>query len=362
MAQKIEYSEYLKLGQLLNCAEPRSYALGRPSHDEMLFITVHHSYEIWFKQLLFEVDSMLTIFAQPKIQEREMGILVSRLQRMVEILKVLVHQVDVLETMTPLDFLEFRDLLYPASGFQSLQFRLFENKLGLKSAQRMNYNSLPYHQHLAGTGGAQARASEEQPTLFECLEKWLERTPFLQTDSFDFWTSYRQAVEENLNEEDRLMRENTFLTAEEKAKNLEISQRSREAFLSLFDDAEYAKQRADGSWRLSYKAIHAALLIQLYRDEPIFQLPFRVLTAVLDLDALLTQWRYRHAIMAQRMLGHRVGTGGSSGATYLKQSAEQHRIFTDFYRLTTFFLPRSKLPVLPPEMRRSLGFSYSDGE
>ncbi len=352
----------MQLGKLLNCAEPRSQALGRPSHDEMLFITVHQSYEIWFKQLLFEVDSMLAVFAKPKIAEREMGVLVSRLQRMVEILKVLVHQVDVLETMTPLDFLEFRDLLYPASGFQSLQFRLFENKLGLKSEQRLNYNALPYYKHLAGDGASQAKASEELPTLFDCLEKWLERTPFLQSNSFDFWKSYRLAVEANLNEEDRLMRETEFLTSEEKNRNLEITQRSRDSFLALFDDATYEKQKAEGGWRLSYKAIHAALLIQLYRDEPIFQLPFRLLTAVLDLDALLTQWRYRHAIMAQRMLGHRVGTGGSSGAQYLKQSTEQHRIFTDFYRLTTFFLPRSKLPVLPAELRRSLGFSYSDGE
>jgi tryptophan 2,3-dioxygenase len=362
VGKKIEYSNYLKLDKLLTCHEPQSDALGRPAHDEMLFITVHHSYEIWFKQLLFEVDSLLRIFSQPRIAEREMGVLVSRIHRMVEILKVLVHQVDVLETMTPLDFLEFRDLLYPASGFQSLQFRLFENKLGLKSSQRLSYNSLPYYQHLVGKGAELAKESEELPTLFDCLEKWLERTPFLKSDNFDFWESYRKAVEINLNEEDRLLKENAFLTPEEKTKNLEITARSRESFLALFDDSAYAKQKTEGNWRLSYKAIHAALLIQLYRDEPIFQLPFRLLTSVLDLDALLTQWRYRHALMAQRMLGARVGTGGSSGAAYLKQSTEQHRIFTDYYRLTTFFLPRSKLPVLPAALRKELGFSYSDGE
>lgn len=359
MAEKIEYSQYLKLDRLLTCHEPQSHKYGRPAHDEMLFITVHHSYEIWFKQLIYELDSLLKIFSQDRIDEREMGVLVARLQRMVEILKVLVHQVDVLETMTPLDFLEFRDLLYPASGFQSLQFRLFENKLGLKSSQRLNYNALPYYEHLAGDGARIAKESEKQPTLFECLEKWLERTPFLKAENFNFWETYRQAVEANLAEEDRLMNETEFLTPEEKARNLEITARSREAFLALFDDKAYAQQRAEGHWRLSYKAIHAALLIQLYRDEPIFQLPFRLLTAILDLDALLTQWRYRHALMAQRMLGLRVGTGGSSGAAYLKQSTEQHRIFTDFFRLTTFFLPRSKLPELPAHLRKALGFSYS---
>lgn len=358
MKDKIEYSEYLQLSKLLDCHKPRSNEAGRPAHDELLFITVHHSYEIWFKQLLFELESVIQIFSQNKVAERDMGQLVLRLHRMVEILKALVHQVDILETMTPLDFLEFRDLLYPASGFQSYQFRLFENRLGLKSDDRITYNNLPYYSQMNAVEAEKVRSSEGATTLFAALENWLERTPFLQTEKFNFWTLYKEAVESSFNFEFKMLDENKFLSLEEKAQHKNIMLRMQEGFNGLFDKNEYEKQKTSGDWRISQKASLAALLIQLYRDEPLFQLPFSLLTSVLDLDATLTQWRYRHALMAQRMLGRRIGTGGSSGSEYLKQTTEKHRIFTDFYRLTTFFIPRSKLPQLPDDLKRKMDFSY----
>lgn len=360
MKDKIEYSEYLKLDQLLSCHNLRSDEAGRPAHDEMLFITVHHSYEVWFKQLLFELNSVIKIFSQNKVEEREMGQLVARLQRMVEILKALVNQVDILETMTPLDFLEFRDLLYPASGFQSYQFRLFENRLGLKAEQRMTYNNLPYYSQLRPHQAKLVQEAETAPSLFESLQSWLERTPFLQTTDFDFWALYKSAVSDSFDFEMKMLNENKFLSESEKQANRNMMNRMQDSFKSLFDEDEFNKQKAAGDWRMSHKAALASLLIQLYRDEPVFQLPFRLLTSVLDLDATLTQWRYRHALMAQRMLGRRVGTGGSSGSEYLKQSTEQHRIFTDFYRLTTFFIPRSKLPQLPEALKRRLDFAYNN--
>jgi tryptophan 2,3-dioxygenase len=76
------------------------------------------------------------------------------------------------------------------------------------------------------------------------------------------------------------------------------------------------------------------------------------------MDEWWTTWRYRHALMAKRMLGSKVGTGGSSGAQYLKDATEQHKVFQDLFQLTTFFVPRSKLPTLPPQVERELGFSY----
>jgi tryptophan 2,3-dioxygenase len=136
-------------------------------------------------------------------------------------------------------------------------------------------------------------------------------------------------------------------------------QMTLQGFQALFDESAYAKARQEGQWRFSYKAIHAALLIQLYRDQPALQLPFRFLTALLDMDEWFTTWRQRHALMAKRMLGSRIGTGGSSGAQYLKDAADKHKVFNDLLQLTTFFVPRSKLPVLPAPVQRELSFQFA---
>jgi tryptophan 2,3-dioxygenase len=114
-----------------------------------------------------------------------------------------------------------------------------------------------------------------------------------------------------------------------------------------------------GERRLSQEALLAALLINLYRDEPILHLPFRLLTLLMDIDEGFTNWRYRHALMVLRMIGRKTGTGGTSGIDYLRETAEKHKVFTDLFNLSTFFLPRSALPELPPEVARTMSFQYS---
>ncbi|MEO8515005.1 MAG: tryptophan 2,3-dioxygenase family protein, partial [Ignavibacteria bacterium] len=140
----IYYSDYLKLDTLLNSQKPKSDEYGSKAHDEMLFIIVHQAYELWFKQILHEIDSINAMLSEDIVDEKSIGISVSRLGRVTEIQKLLIEQLRVLETMTPLDFLEFRDFLIPASGFQSFQFRLIENKLGLSDEKRIQYNNIDY--------------------------------------------------------------------------------------------------------------------------------------------------------------------------------------------------------------------------
>jgi tryptophan 2,3-dioxygenase len=358
----MDYESYLKLDILLSAQKPISVEKGRPAHDEMLFISVHHSYEIWFKQVLFELDSILKLFSQEKVPDKDMGTVVSRLVRINEILRVLIEQVTILETMTPMDFLEFRDLIYAASGFQSFQFRLLENKLGLAAKDRLSFNSQPYHAQLTSSQAEIVKKAETSPSLFDCLESWLGRTPFLDMPGFKFWEKYKAAANIMFQQDEGFINENTTLNSQEKSKLLENIRISRDAFESLFNESKYSEMKKQGMWRLDYKAIHAALLIQVYREQPIFQLPFRLITEVLTLDSQLTQWRYRHAIMVKRMLGSRIGTGGSTGAKYLRESTEQHKIFEDFYKLTTFFIPRSRLPDLPKEFEEELGFAFERNE
>jgi len=142
---EVYYADYLQLEKLLSCQHMMSVEKNAPAHDEMLFIVVHqvrdlrhlrhqiHSfsqvYELWFKQIIHELDLVISIFQQVPLPERFITKANHHLERVSKIQKLLIEQIQIIETMSPLDFLDFRDLLYPASGFQSFQFRLVENKM-----------------------------------------------------------------------------------------------------------------------------------------------------------------------------------------------------------------------------------------
>ena len=134
----VYYSDYLQLGKILNAQQPESAKEGIRADDEMLFIIIHQTYELWFKQILHELNIIREIFSQPNIRNNTPDIYnsVHRMKRICSILEVAVMQMGVLETMTPLDFLDFRDLLRPASGFQSIQFKMIEATLGLNYEHR----------------------------------------------------------------------------------------------------------------------------------------------------------------------------------------------------------------------------------
>ncbi len=354
------YADYLKLDRILSSQEPRSLqAQGVLAHDELLFIIVHQVYELWFKQILHELDSIRAIFQADYIDEKNIGIAQSRLRRIIEIQRLLIDQIGILETMTPLDFLDFRHLLVPASGFQSYQFRLVENKLGLRPEQRKLFEQQPYYAHLAEAHQKEIRRSETEPSLFDLVERWLERTPFIDFAGFNFWARYRQAVQAMLDRDKDSIRQNPNLSEAARRKQLQDFEKTENSFAAIFDEKAHNRLRNKGYRRLSHRATQAALLIHLYRDEPILHLPFSFLTSLVDVDELLTAWRHRHALMAQRMIGAKVGTGGSSGHQYLRVVAESHKIFTDLTNLSTFLIPRSQLPELPEELKRNLGFYYS---
>src|SRR6476660_1708329 len=139
MERSMYYRDYLQLEKILDAQHPESFKDGNePAHDEMLFIIIHQAYELWFKQILFEIDFVLKVFKKPAIDDNseDLNLVRHRLNRVNKILQLLNLQVGILDTMTPLDFLEFRNLLTPASGFQSLQFRLLEARLGLNMEHR----------------------------------------------------------------------------------------------------------------------------------------------------------------------------------------------------------------------------------
>ncbi|MDB9884358.1 tryptophan 2,3-dioxygenase [Candidatus Marinimicrobia bacterium] len=352
------YKDYLRLSKILDSQNLISDEFNQHAHDEMLFIITHQVYELWFKQIIYELDSILDIFEVQNIDESNIGTSISRLNRIIEIQKILVDQIRVLETMTPMDFLDFRDFLVPASGFQSVQFRKIENKLGLLSKNRFSYGGANYKSYLDKLDNKEVTGSESGNTLFVLIEKWLERTPFLNWGKTSFWNEYELAVKKMLSDDRAIIETNNKLSEDEKKKHLNEYKKTELSFGVVLNEKEHSKMVNNGSWRLSYKATQAALLILLYRDQPILHNPYLLITKLADVDELFTTWRYRHVLMVSRMIGKKIGTGGSTGSTYLSETAQKHRVFSDLSELTTFLIPRSALPKLPREIKDKLNFYF----
>ena len=343
----VHYSDYLQLEALLSAQLPESDRRQQPAHDEMLFIIIHQTYELWFKQLLHEVNSVTAIMQKPAMNDNspELQTVVHRLSRVVTILKLLVHQIDIMETMTPMDFLEFRDMLRPASGFQSWQFKLLEARLGLKFRQR--HGQEYYLSQLRPAQVELIRRAEEEKSLLELVNEWLARMPFFEEEEnwihyhsssgslmpHPFWADYRESY--------------VYSLAEAEANNL-----------PLFD-ATLWNEPPQAERQLAASACRSALFIMLYRGYPMLQLPFQLLNNLLEIDEQLSTWRYRHMNMVQRMIGTRIGTGGSTGRDYLKGALDRHYIFAELAGLTSFLIERTKLPQLSAEMERRLGFIQS---
>ncbi len=359
----IHYHSYLELDQLLAAQKTRSGKFeDKAAHEELLFIIVHQVYELWFKQIIHEVTSVCDMFRNNAVDEKSLGVAVSRLDRVEEILKLTIQQIGVLETMTPLDFLDFRNYLFPASGFQSYQFRIIESMLGLREEDRMTYNGHSYKIVFTEDQQAILTDVEKRGSLFELIENWLERIPFLKFKDFNFLESYSKAVHSMLEKEEAAIKGTDYLSDKMKDMRLKMLGGTNTYFKNVMSKEVHDEMLASGEIKLSYKATISALLIKLYRDHPILQMPYRLLTNLTDIDELLTTWRYRHAQMVKRMIGNKVGTGGSSGHSYLVETAEKHKIFNDFHNISSLLIPRSELPDLPPKMVKELGFYYSDKE
>ncbi len=331
--KSVHYSDYLQLEKILDAQQPESELQQQPAHDEMLFIIIHQAYELWFKQIMYEVDSVHAIFQQPSLNDNspELQIVVHRLQRTVTILKLLVQQIDVMETMTPMDFLDFRDMLRPASGFQSWQFKGLEARLGLRFENR--HGQEYYLSQLRAEQVELIKRIESEQSLLSLLNQWLERMPFLD-QAPEWFEQYADVYRSSLSE-----RESSNL----------------EAFRDMFGWGDLANPGEDR--QLSPRAARAALFIMLYRGYPILQLPFQLLNVLLEIDEQLSTWRYRHMNMVHRIIGTRIGTGGSSGKEYLKGAVDKHYIFREIARLTSFLVERKHLPELSSGMKHTLGFS-----
>lgn len=352
MDKALYYTDYLELDKILKAQNPESFKNGQfPAHDEMLFIIIHQAFELWFKQILFELDYVLGVFSKEKINDNseDMNLVLHRLKRVHKIMELCNQQVTVLDTMTPLDFLEFRNLLTPASGFQSVQFRLIEATLGLEMSNRHRSD---YYKR-ANQGGFSSidlsliNETENKSSLILLINKWLERMPFFDQgfwimdhrEDHPFWSAYRELYEHGL-------------TENEKGKIIDFDY----VFLERALPEDQQDRASQLKHVLSSTAMRSALFIMLYRDFPVFQNSFQILDTLVEIDNALAGWRHAHFRMVRRMIGMRVGTGNTTGSGYLEGAAAGHYIFKDIAGLSTYLIERRKLPSLPEALIRAISF------
>jgi tryptophan 2,3-dioxygenase len=359
------YWDYLKLDRLLTLQGGLEEDESRLASDELHFIVVHQVYELWFKLILSELRLARQHLAAPRVPEEAVPFVVHHLRRVNEILRLTVEQFRIMETLTPQDFLDFRDKLAPASGFQSFQMREIEIVLGLAEGDRRAYGDCHALEHIRGLsesspGGASAwgriEAARAETTLRSALHEWLSRTPIRGSspgapgdaavvDAFlaeyvercgRFAAAQAERVAGSWGGDPEAIRRR-FAEGTEAAR----------AFLSADDAPEEARSHV--------KRIRAGLLfIESYRDLPLLAWPRLLVDTVVELEEQLVLWRTRHARMVERTIGRRIGTGGSSGVDYLDQTA-RYRIFPELWAVRTLLLPREWLP--PLDDREAYGFS-----
>jgi tryptophan 2,3-dioxygenase len=336
------YGDYLQLDKILDAQHPESDKVNKDAHDEMLFIVIHQAYELWFKQILYETGSVMDIMNRPQIDDNspDLQVIVHRLSRVCEILKLLVKQIDVIETMTSLDFLDFRDMLRPASGFQSMQFKILEAKLGLKSDAR--YGKEYYVSQLREDDRKKILSLDNEETVLELVNAWLSRMPYF--DEVEMWEDYPQDDDEH-----------PFWAAYRTC-YLNSLVKGESQMVEEFDKMFFPYEDPESKRKLSMRARRAALFIMLFRGYPQLHLPFRIINQLLEIDELMATWRYRHVHMVHRIIGSRVGTGGSTGKNYLKNAMDSHHIFSEFAELNSFLVERSNVPKLSEKLNRRLGY------
>jgi tryptophan 2,3-dioxygenase len=265
----LTYGEYLKIPELLSLQQTQS----EPTHhDELLFIIIHQAYELWFKQILHEMESTKLSMQRGKILRAA-----HTMKRVHAIMELLVKQIHILETMTPAEFLQFRDKLNPASGFQSVQFRELEFLAGLKNERYL-------------------KAFDGQPELAARLKRRLDE-PSLRETYFSLLRDLGYSLPETLPIQFR----EEIATAEEGPEHSQVM----------------------------------ASLIEIYQN-PDNNLPLYLLSETfVEFDLQLDLWREHHVRVVERSIGFKKGTGGSSGVCYL-QSTTGRRCFPFLWDVRTY--------------------------
>lgn len=358
-AETPNYWDYVRVEELLALQTGLAEREEELSNDEVLFITVHQVFELWFKLILKELRFARDFFHRELVQDQELSRAVASLRRATTIFRRCADHFLVIETLPTRSYLSFRDKLTPASGFQSAQMRQIEIVLGLDDELRVHMGSgesyldaLRAHDGSESPALRRVLAEKHGVSLKQSVDEWLHRTPIagLGPDKpgaaeavARFVADYTAA---HANEVDRTA-ELAVSRARRPADTADLRTRFEDEKRQLH--AFLHPGAAEGGARRA--RIRAAALFIIQNPElPLLAWPREVLSGLVELEQTLLIFRQRHARMVERVIGRRVGTGGSSGVDYLDKTALGARVFADLWALRTFQIqPKANPPPQEPE-------------
>lgn len=357
----MNYWDYIKVEELLGLQGGFDGDESKVNNDEVLFIVVHQVYELWFKVVLRELTAARDLFRQNPVPDIQLASAVRSFRRVVAIFEQAVQHFRVMETLTTRDYLEFRDRLIPASGFQSAQLREIEILLGLDDSLRIPLGREgSYREALKGADGRPSSATHrvearlaDGPSIRQVVYDWLARTPIdgaqnTQESADRFLRGIIEAhrgeigVRTKLAEQQALTKEDVDRLRARYEKEVGFA----ETFLLAEEDPD-----ADAETRAFRRRVRAGIVfLESYRELPRLAWPREVVDGLVELEQAVVIWRQRHARMVERVIGRRTGTGGSAGVDYLDQTALRYRVFGDLWAVRSLLLRKPTLPALVHEV------------
>ncbi|MEZ5963742.1 MAG: tryptophan 2,3-dioxygenase family protein [Planctomycetota bacterium] len=359
--RKQSYWDYIKVEELL--ALQTGTGDGSPlTDDEVRFIVVHQVDELWFKLVLRELQRARDLFRLDHVPETSLAAAAASLHRVALIFQLASDHFRLMETMRTTDYLAFRDKLSPASGFQSAQLREIEVLLGLELGERLAFgHEASFLDSLRGPGGGPSPAADrvqrrmaDRPSLKAAVYSWLARAPIDGSAPGDendgavveaFVDRFLDGHARGLDRQKQHAVEMQALTGgdvERLHARYDRELADARAFLAA-EDVEAPADRAD------VRRLRAAILfIETNRELPLLSWPGEIIDGLVEAEQAMLVFRQRHARMVERIIGRRVGTGGSAGVEYLDQTALSYRVFKEIWRTRTLLLD----PALAPAPQR----------
>ena len=295
------YSEYLRLEELLKLQTGVEGETQNISNDELHFILVHQNFELWFKLIINELTCTRNILSSDYVEETKLPQAVHHMERVIETFKLMSQQWRVMETLEPQDFLNFRDELGTASGFESFQMREMESLMGSKWID-----------------GKLIGKPETSNSLYDVTCDWLERTPIQG--------SVYGSTNDEKNVDDFIA---DYLLAHKK-----LYPDTNKDAVNFFEEESSLRRRRAG-----------LVFIESYRELPLLAWPRKLISTLIELEQSMILWRTSHARMVERMIGRRIGTGGSSGVDYLDMTTK-YRVFVDLWAVRSILIKKEALPEL----------------